>query len=187
MSRSRIQVVRGSALSALILVAGPVLAEEPKGDRPPATSAGEEPKKNPQVRTYTSVTVLSDPSQAPPLPSRSTGAASSPTGDRDRPRPPSIDRPQRDERGDVPRDRNRAESVRELRQEIQEMRRDLRKDDRGLEKERDRPAPIVPRPDGVRPDKPAREDRVPERRIEREKARENQTDRRNERVRNRND
>lgn len=67
-------------------------------DRPEAKSVD----KKPQVRTYTSVTVVSDPTQIPrlPLPSRSTSEG--------------------------------RENVRALRQEIQEMRRSLRQDRPGV-------------------------------------------------------
>jgi hypothetical protein len=112
MSSSQIHI---GWLLALGLSAAPALADEAKPASAPASAAREEPAKRPQVRTYTSVTVVSDPSQAPRLPSRMPPRE---LGDR----PPRTDRPEAT--------RERPEAVRELRQEIQEMRRGLRESDR---------------------------------------------------------
>lgn len=126
MNLMRSQLTGGTAF-LLLLLADPVLADE----------ANEAAKKPPQVRTYTSVTVVSDPSQAPRLPSRVADVKS--------------ERPSREERGEVKKDRVRENEVRELRQEVKELRRDLRESVRDGRENAARPTPSQRQPAHERP------------------------------------
>ncbi len=109
---SRLTMLKGSGvLVALLWAATPATADEgkPAAETPPDKAPAE---RKPQVRTYSSVTVVSDPSQAPRLPRT------------------VIPRPQREERGEATREGVHSEQVRELREEIKEVRRGLREFER---------------------------------------------------------
>lgn len=133
----------GFALFFLGATAQAVADEAKPAAAAPALS-DEKIKKPPQVRTYTSVTVVSDPSQAPPLPSRGS------------PQRPESPRP------DAVREPPRGDTVRELRNEIREMRQTQREIQRRGNTE-PRPDAESPRSERTRPPAPERE-----RRLERE-------------------
>lgn len=88
----------------------------------PAASPGARP---PQVRTYSSVTVVDDPKQAPPLP---TGRKEAPPAAL--PKPPTE--PRRDEPAAAAKDERpaaesrRSEELKELRRDLRELRQELR-------------------------------------------------------------
>jgi hypothetical protein len=129
-------------LLSVLSIARPSLADEP-ASKPPARpspspaddkpAARDDAQRKPQVRTYSSVTVVSDPAQAPRLPVRAQA--------------PVIERPQREDRHEAGnenrREQSRADSMRELRQEIKEMRRDLRDAER---ERREQPRAGAPAP-----------------------------------------
>ena len=87
---------------------------------PPAASPGARP---PQVRTYSSVTVVDDPKQAPPLP----------TGRKEAP-PAALPKPLTEPRRDEPAAKDerpaaesrRSEEIKELRRDLRELRQELR-------------------------------------------------------------
>lgn len=120
MSRS-LRCVRQAAMLGLLLGGQSALADENPGQPAAADSAQGEPARRPLVRTYTSVTVVNDPTQIPRLPSRV----------------PAPERPRREDRVDIGRERERPESVRELRQEVRqelrEVRRELREPEHAAE------------------------------------------------------
>lgn len=111
--RLRHSALRYAVFSLLLGVTGPAAAQTPAGsgaaESAPVPEARRETAaevraevrpdgKKPQVRTYTSVMVVDDPTKIPRLPAPSRGPGET------------------------------RENVRELRREIQELRRDLRKD-----------------------------------------------------------
>jgi hypothetical protein len=128
-------------LLALLLASKVVAADQPK----PAAGSSAEPrpegKREPQVRTYTSVTILKDPTQAPPLPK-------SPPPQTPSPRPVSSGtaaQPAADGRVEGGRERAHIETMRELREELRELRRGIHRD------AADQAGGPASRPDGARP------------------------------------
>lgn len=161
---------------ALGAVAAPALADE-------APSVPPEGKK-PQVRTYTSVTVVDDPNKVPRLPGRPPAPAPVKEAQPSRPAEP----PRRDDGQPT-----RAESLHEVRSELRELRRSLRAED--AEARRGQPAGPTPTEGtapkaaaGKRADGKAVPDRDPaqrplERALERAKARAERQDEAREELR----
>lgn len=119
---------------------GPIKSGDKSGDRPgdkpgdrPSPSPRDAPAagqpgeaRPPQVRTYSSVTVVDDPKQAPPLP---TGRKEPPAPAT--PRPPAEPRRDESPASSLKDDRptpgaRRAEELKELRRDLRELRQDLR-------------------------------------------------------------
>lgn len=130
--------------------ASPASSARPTNPAPERLPAGDGAKK-PQVRTYSSVTVVDDPKQVPPLPTGHRADAVAPGADvkagvkpppggrgAEPPTPPSSQKtpaPAEDRPG-VERS-DRASQREQLRQELRELRQELREQHRDRDRDRD--------------------------------------------------
>ncbi len=150
---------------------GPIKSGDKPGDKPgdrPSPSPRDAPAagqpgeaRPPQVRTYSSVTVVDDPKQAPPLP---TGRKEPPAPAT--PRPPAEPRRDESPASSLKDDRptpgaRRAEELKELRRDLRELRQELR-EQRGARDDHDPPARLRAPADPEGKKHPLREpDRAP--------------------------
>lgn len=175
--------------SAFVLTLEPPAAAQPKAANPAGAAsfkaADADKAAKPQVRTYSSVTVVDDPKQVPPLPTGRKGDAATPApasrGSAPVPpelktppelkappqgseKSPAADRPD-DKRGESAVLREPASARQELRQELRELRQELR-ESRGAQnrdREHDGAAAGSRAPLPRNADKPTRLERVRER------------------------
>lgn len=176
MVRRSAQVLPAAGL-ALVLSA-PAMAQKAQAPAAPASRSADDKTGKPQVRTYSSVTVVDDPKQAPPLPTGRKADAAPPRREpaAELQKPAELQRPREFEK---PAKEDRPTPVREepkppreqLRQELRELRQELR-EQRAKEHDRDHPADglRVPHPrssdpsgrpePGQRPERLERPDRV---------------------------